>query len=281
MSTSGNLNVRLDHERVIHLGKNRANGDREQQQLKLCKTLTSELATSSEFPIDFLLEQQQDVQRLVSSRWNSENVVTKRTERAHNCGVFIRGQHMPGGRRQAAPKHQNCHSLPARQQYTTGYVFLLYGAAATWAARKQQSISTSTTEPRYVGLCNAAKEAVWLCNLFRDLGRAGGDYAIRICRDNQGALRLTGNLEFHVRLKHIDIQGYIGCLSFPYSHLTALVIPGSNRLPGYSIVPETSTNPSIGEMHVYKVHTREMHASEVHAHEIKVPILYSGLIHGI
>ena len=43
---------------------------------------------------------------------------------------------------------------------TMGYVYLLYGAAVTWAARKQQSISTSTTEAEYVGLCNAAKEAV-------------------------------------------------------------------------------------------------------------------------
>lgn len=77
MSTTDNLNVRLDHEHAIHLGKNRANGDREQQQLKLCKTPTSELATSSEFPIDFLLERQQDVQRLVSSRWNSESLVTR------------------------------------------------------------------------------------------------------------------------------------------------------------------------------------------------------------
>jgi hypothetical protein len=90
-----------------------------------------------------------------------------------------------------------------------GYVFLLYGAAVTWAARKQQSISTSTTEAEYVGLCNAAKEAVWLRNLLRDLGRgryAGGEHAMCIYSDNQGALRLTENPEFHARSKHIDIQ---------------------------------------------------------------------------
>jgi hypothetical protein len=92
---------------------------------------------------------------------------------------------------------------------TMGYVFLLHGAAVTWAARKQQSISTSTTEAEYVGLCNAAKEAVWLRNLLRDLGRgqyAGGEHAMRIYSDNQGALRLTGDPEFHSRSKHIDVQ---------------------------------------------------------------------------
>ena len=90
-----------------------------------------------------------------------------------------------------------------------GYVYLLYGAAVTWAMRKQLSISTSTTEAEYVGLCNAAKEAVWLRNLFEDLGRgqyAGGEHAVRIYSDNQGALRLTGNPEFHARSKHIDVQ---------------------------------------------------------------------------
>jgi hypothetical protein len=92
---------------------------------------------------------------------------------------------------------------------TMGYVFLLYGAAVTWAARKQQSISTSTTEAEYVGLCNAAKEAVWLRNLLRDLGRGrytGEEHAMRIYSDNQGALRLIGNPEFHSRSKHIDVQ---------------------------------------------------------------------------
>jgi hypothetical protein len=90
-----------------------------------------------------------------------------------------------------------------------GYVFLLYGAAMTWAARKQQSISTSTTEAEYVKFRDAAKEAVWPRNLFRDPGRgqyAGGEHAMRIYSDNQGALRLTGNPEFHARSKHIDLQ---------------------------------------------------------------------------
>jgi hypothetical protein len=90
-----------------------------------------------------------------------------------------------------------------------GYVYLLYGAAVTWAARKQQSISTSTTEAEYVGLCNAAKEAVWLRNLLGDLGRrqyAGKEQATLVRGDNQGALRLAANPEFHAKSKHIDVR---------------------------------------------------------------------------
>ena len=72
---------------------------------------------------------------------------------------------------------------------TMGYVYILNGAAVTWAARKQQSISTSTTEAEYIGLCNAAKEAVWIRNLLQHLGRGRytGDkrtVCIRILGDN-------------------------------------------------------------------------------------------------
>jgi len=92
---------------------------------------------------------------------------------------------------------------------TMGYVFMLSGAAITWASRKQQTISTSTTEAEYIGLCNAAKEAVWIRNFLEDIGRsiyAGKTHAIHILGDNQSALRLVANPEFHSRSKHIDVQ---------------------------------------------------------------------------
>jgi hypothetical protein len=92
---------------------------------------------------------------------------------------------------------------------TMGYAFILSGAAVTWASRKQQAISTSTTEAEYIGLCNAAKEAVWIRSFLQDIGRralAGDRRATRILGDNQGALRLVANPEFHARSKHIDVQ---------------------------------------------------------------------------
>jgi hypothetical protein len=43
----------------------------------------------------------------------------------------------------------------------------------------------------------------------RDVGRdayAGEKHATRILGDNQGALRLVANPEFHSRSKHVDVQ---------------------------------------------------------------------------
>ena len=97
----------------------------------------------------------------------------------------------------------------ADRKSTMGYVFMLGGAAVTWASRKQQAISTSTTEAEYIGLCNAAKEAVWIRNFLQEIGmnkHIGEMQARRILGDNQGALRLVANPEFHAKSKHIDVQ---------------------------------------------------------------------------
>jgi hypothetical protein len=94
---------------------------------------------------------------------------------------------------------------------TMGYVYRLLGASVTWAVRKQQSVSTLSTEAEYVGLCNAAKEAVWIRSLLQHIGRSvytENSQATFIYGDNQGALRLVANPEFHARSKHIDVQYY-------------------------------------------------------------------------
>ena len=60
-----------------------------------------------------------------------------------------------------------------------------------------------------MGLCNAAKEAVWVRNFLRDIRRSeyvSETHATRILGDNQGALRLVANPEFYSRSKHINVQ---------------------------------------------------------------------------
>ena len=43
---------------------------------------------------------------------------------------------------------------------TYGSVFMLCGGPVAWTSRKQQSVSTSTTEAEYVALCQGNKEAM-------------------------------------------------------------------------------------------------------------------------
>ena len=45
---------------------------------------------------------------------------------------------------------------------TSGYVFLLGGAAISWKSSKQSCVALSTAEAEYVALSAAAQEAIWL-----------------------------------------------------------------------------------------------------------------------
>ena len=91
---------------------------------------------------------------------------------------------------------------------THGYAYLMAGAAISWCSQKQASTSTSTTEAEYVGLCNATKFAAWLTTWLTGANRECfyDDMRIQLYGDNQSALKLVKNPEFHARTKHIDVQ---------------------------------------------------------------------------
>ena len=53
----------------------------------------------------------------------------------------------------------------------------------------------------------ATKEAIWLSSLLKGLGINGPEVdRVPIYTDNQGAMALTRNPEFHAKTKHIDVQ---------------------------------------------------------------------------
>ena len=87
---------------------------------------------------------------------------------------------------------------------TTGYVYTLGGTAISWASKLQQTVALSTTEAEYMAATQAAKEALWLKKLLKDLKLWDGPLQIRC--DNQGAIKLSKHHVEHARSKHIDVQ---------------------------------------------------------------------------
>jgi hypothetical protein len=91
---------------------------------------------------------------------------------------------------------------------TSGYVFHIGSAAISWSSKRQPTVSLSSCEAEYIGQTNATKEAIWLRGFLRqihpDLDQGPG--ATIIYGDNQGAIALAKNPQFHARTKHIDIQ---------------------------------------------------------------------------
>ena len=67
-------------------------------------------------------------------------------------------------------------------------------------------MALSSIEEEYMALSEATQEAVWLKAFMRELGEETGNDALTIVEDNQGAIALAKNPEFHKRNKHIDIR---------------------------------------------------------------------------
>jgi len=88
---------------------------------------------------------------------------------------------------------------------TSGYVFMLAGAAVSWRSKRQSTVALSSTEAEYMSACLAAKEAIWLRELLKELTFDQTTPTI-ILSDNQSSLKLMTNPVFHDRTKHVSIQ---------------------------------------------------------------------------
>lgn len=87
----------------------------------------------------------------------------------------------------------------------TGYVFIKNGAAVTWSSQRQQTVALSTTEAEFMAACAATKEAMWIKQLLCDIGEYKQD-TMCLHLDNQSAISVIKNINFHKRCKHIDIK---------------------------------------------------------------------------
>lgn len=89
---------------------------------------------------------------------------------------------------------------------TSGYAFLLNNGIISWCSSRQKCVSLSTTESEYVSASDAVKELVWLNQFFNEILPESSNDKILFHMDNQSAIRLIKNPEFHKRTKHIDVR---------------------------------------------------------------------------
>lgn len=98
---------------------------------------------------------------------------------------------------------------------------MLGNGPISWSSRKQRSVSTSTTEAEYMALSECSRQAVWLINLFTELGYPeivnpthkqmnvntsdNSEVMMELKGDNNGAIALVKNRQVSERSKHIDV----------------------------------------------------------------------------
>ena len=88
---------------------------------------------------------------------------------------------------------------------TSGYVFQVGGTPISWRSKKQACVALSTAEAEYIALAGTAQESLWLQQLFSDLEKEPTKKMV-IFEDNQSAISMAKNPQFHGRSKHIAIK---------------------------------------------------------------------------
>ena len=88
---------------------------------------------------------------------------------------------------------------------TGGFAVFLGSNLVSWSARKQPTVSRSSTEAEYKAIANATAELMWIQSLLKEL-KISCPPTARIWCDNIGATYLTANPVFHGRVKHVEID---------------------------------------------------------------------------
>ena len=115
-------------------------------------------------------------------------------------------------------------SMAEDQRAITGYAFLIDGSAVSWLSKQQEIVSLSTTESEYVTAMHGMKEALWLRSLLSKLFGPISE-ATTLFSDNQAAIALTKDHQYHARTKHIDVRYHFICWVIEWGSLHLMYCP--------------------------------------------------------
>jgi hypothetical protein len=120
-------------------------------------------------------------------------------------------------------------SMGEDRQAVSGYAFLIDGSTISWSSKWQEIVSLSTTESKYITAMHSSKEALWLHSLISEIFRSLKE-PTTLFSDNQVAIALTHNHQYHARTKHIDVQYHWICWVVKQGVLRLIYCPTDNMV---------------------------------------------------
>ncbi|XP_057948847.1 uncharacterized mitochondrial protein AtMg00810 isoform X1 [Malania oleifera] len=101
----------------------------------------------------------------------------------------------------------NWANCPMTRRSTTGYCVFLGNSLISRKAKKQKTVSRSSSEAKYRSMAAATCELTWLRFLLNDMQVSTGP--ARLLCDNQAALHIAANPVYHERTKHIELDCHV------------------------------------------------------------------------
>ena len=86
----------------------------------------------------------------------------------------------------------------------TGSVIMTNGGPIVWTSTRQPIVTLSSSEAEFVAANTSVTSLIWINELIRELGLEHEGMCLFI--DNQSAIKMIRNPEFHMRTKHIDVR---------------------------------------------------------------------------
>jgi hypothetical protein len=118
---------------------------------------------------------------------------------------------------------------PTTRRSTIGFCTFLGSNCISWSAKKQPTVSRSSTEAEYWAMASTAAELTWISFILRDIGVYQAQPPVLFC-DNLSALHMSVNLVLHARTKHIAIDYYFVREKVALGTLLTRFVPSSLQI---------------------------------------------------
>jgi hypothetical protein len=129
-------------------------------------------------------------------------------------------------------------------RWSTGAFAVFLGSnLVSWSARKQPTVSRSSTEVEYKAIANVTVEIIWMHTLLDELGVAHPSVVSLWC-NNLGATYLSTNLVFHARTKHIAVDYHFVRKRVAWKQLSVRFISMKDQLADGFIKTDVLTKAS-------------------------------------
>jgi hypothetical protein len=132
---------------------------------------------------------------------------------------------------------------PDSRRSTSGFVFMLNGAAISWRSKRQPTVALSTAEAEYISASAMVQEVIYLRTFLTNLGFPQTEPTC-VFADNETCIAWSeGSVGGSERAKHVDLRVHFVHEAREAGHLVLTKL--ESKLNAADILTKASTPPDV------------------------------------